>query len=76
MKIIDSEKVRRHDRLKAHYKNNVWEKRKQPPPEWNQPLPDYISKNYENSYLGIKAKEMRGETPDNPLQGRTFCVVM
>lgn len=60
-KIIESEKERRKDRMKGHFGNNVWKKRGQPPEDWNKPLPDHISKSYENSYLDVKNKEMKGE---------------
>ncbi|GLV32461.1 uncharacterized protein CBL_00829 [Carabus blaptoides fortunei] len=75
--VLESEKERRKERLKAHYANNVWEKRNQPPEEWSKPLPEWISKDYEHSYLGFKAKEMRGEaTPESILSDRTLCVIM
>lgn len=59
--IIEHEAQRRKERMKAHYGNNVWEKRKNPPEDWNKPLPDHISQKYENSYLDIKSKELKGE---------------
>lgn len=59
--IIESEAQRRKDRMKAHYGNNVWEKRKSPPEDWNRPLPEHISQKYENSYLDVKSKELKGE---------------
>ncbi|KAK9707695.1 Protein of unknown function (DUF3128) [Popillia japonica] len=59
--LINSEKERRLERLRAHYNNNVWEKRQSPPADWNKPLPDYLQKEYEYTYLNVKSKEMRGE---------------
>lgn len=59
--MIHSEKLRRLDRLRSHYNNNVWAKRKSPPEDWNKPLPDYLQKEYEYTYLNIKSKEMKGE---------------
>ncbi|CAG9865239.1 unnamed protein product [Phyllotreta striolata] len=61
--LVQSEKNRRRERLMSHYSNDVWKKRKSPPENWNEPLPDYISKDYENSYLSVKSKEMKGELP-------------
>lgn len=76
-KIIKSEQSRRHERLKAHYQNDIWERRTEPPKEWNKPLPEYISKDYDTSYLGIKAKEMRGEVVvPSILTERTMCVIL
>lgn len=60
-KVIESEKERRKERMKGHYGNDVWKKRSQPPEDWNKPLPEHISKNYEDSYLNVKSKEMKGE---------------
>lgn len=73
--MIDSEKKRRKERLEPHYKNTVWERRRQPPENWDAPLPDYIKAEYEQSYLHIKSKEMKGEAPPSkePMQ---FCVLM
>ncbi|CAH1100485.1 unnamed protein product [Psylliodes chrysocephalus] len=61
--LIQSEKQRRKERLLPHYSNNVWTRRKSPPENWNDPLPEYITKDYEHSYLNIKSKEMKGEIP-------------
>ncbi|XP_065168664.1 synaptic plasticity regulator PANTS [Atheta coriaria] len=59
--IIVSEKIRRFERMKAHYDNDVWEKRKNPPEDWSKPLPEYMQKEYEATYLNIKSKEIKGE---------------
>lgn len=60
-KVIDHETTRRKERLKAHYGNNVWKKRDAPPEDWAKPLPDHLMKKYENSFLDIKNKEIKGE---------------
>lgn len=60
-KVIESEKERRKERMKGHYGNDIWKKRSAPPEDWNKPLPEHIAKSYENSYLDIKSKEMKGE---------------
>ncbi|XP_078039972.1 synaptic plasticity regulator PANTS [Augochlora pura] len=49
--LIDSEKNRRMTRLQAHYANNVWERRDKPPEDWNAPLPEWLQRKAENSYL-------------------------
>ncbi|XP_076661370.1 synaptic plasticity regulator PANTS [Halictus rubicundus] len=49
--LIDSEKNRRLRRLRAHYANDIWEKRDAPPENWNAPLPEWLQKKFENSYL-------------------------
>nr|CAI5862979.1 unnamed protein product [Callosobruchus analis] len=61
--LIHSEKVRRRARLLPHVQNDVWQKRKEPPEDWNKPLPEHMLKEYENTYLNLKAKELRGESP-------------
>ncbi|XP_012533889.1 UPF0545 protein C22orf39 homolog [Monomorium pharaonis] len=58
-KLIQSEKQRRAKRLHAHYANNVWEKRERPPENWNNPLPEWMQKKFENSYLHIRSQEMK-----------------
>lgn len=46
--------------MSAHYSNNVWKKRNTPPEDWAAPLPDRLVQEYENSFLDIKNKEMKG----------------
>ncbi|XP_066995567.2 synaptic plasticity regulator PANTS [Anabrus simplex] len=72
--VIESEKQRRYNRLSAHYRNDVWEKRKEPPENWNVPLPEKMQKAYENSYLDYKSREMK-EGKSRPSSERTLCVV-
>ncbi|KAI8434732.1 hypothetical protein MSG28_003253 [Choristoneura fumiferana] len=60
--VIESEKARRMERLKAHYKNDIWKKRSSPPPDWDKPLPEWMQKRNENTYLDHKAKEYREGT--------------
>ncbi|KAF2894098.1 hypothetical protein ILUMI_12073 [Ignelater luminosus] len=59
--LVKSETNRRLTRLRAHYNNDVWEKRKEPPEDWNKPLPEYLQKEYENTFLNLKSKELKGE---------------
>lgn len=72
--MIASEKNRRLERLRPHYMNDVWEKRTSPPEDWNKPLPEYMQKEHEVTYLNVKAKEMRGEI--TPAEDSSFCSIM
>lgn len=60
-KVIDNETARRKDRMKNHFGNNVWKKRANPPEDWAKPLPEHLTKQYENSFLDIKSKELGGK---------------
>ncbi|KAJ8955510.1 hypothetical protein NQ317_006106 [Molorchus minor] len=43
------------------------------PEDWNKPLPEYLQKEYENSYLNVKSKELRVSIcHDGPVQW--FCL--
>lgn len=76
--VVQSETERRTQRLRDHYGNDVWTKRRSPPKDWNKPLPEYLLKEYENSFLNLKAKEMKGERVDNVLLNEEWklCSVM
>lgn len=77
--IIASEEKRRYDRIKSHYDNDIWKKRNQPPDDWNKPLPEWLQKKIENSYLTIKAKELneQGLAGDSDqMKNRTICSIM
>lgn len=74
--LIASEKKRRLERLRPHYQNDVWERRTAPPENWNKPLPEYMQKEYEATYLNIKAKEMKGEVNPEPDENNRFCSIM
>ncbi|XP_062563297.1 synaptic plasticity regulator PANTS [Armigeres subalbatus] len=76
LELIESEKTRRTVRLGAHYGNDVWKKRDKVPEDWAKPLPEHLRKEYENSYLELKAREMRGEVQPSKDDGRTMCVIM
>jgi len=60
-RVIQREKVRIGKRLKAHYDNDVWEKRQSPPPDWQKPLPKWIQEKNENSFFEVYAKEKTKE---------------
>lgn len=59
--IIQSDLKRKAERIKAHLDNTIWTKRKEPPEDWAKPLPDWMEKRNENTYLSVKAKELKEE---------------
>ncbi|XP_058450911.1 UPF0545 protein C22orf39 homolog [Malaya genurostris] len=76
LELIQSERQRRIDRLGAHYRNDVWKKREKAPEDWSKPLPENMQKDYEQTYLAVKAQEMRGVQQSPKDDERTMCVVM
>ncbi|KAL1497593.1 hypothetical protein ABEB36_008526 [Hypothenemus hampei] len=74
--VIESEKNRKNERLLAHYKNNVWTKRKTPPENWNAPLPEHMQKEYETTYLYVKSKELKGEIPQSYDPNFKICTIL
>lgn len=62
------------ERLRPHYSNDIWEKRDSPPEDWNKPLPEYLQKEYETTYLNLKSKEMRGDIEST--DKTSFCSIM
>ncbi|XP_072761850.1 synaptic plasticity regulator PANTS [Anoplolepis gracilipes] len=72
--LIASEKQRRKERLRAHYENDVWEKRQRPPENWNAPLPEWMRKEFENSYLHIRNQEMKQNKEISQLDSR--CTIL
>ena len=77
--VLDSETSRRKERMSAHYGNNVWKKRKGPPEDWSKPLPERFSKEYENSFLELKSKEMKGMPANNEAANSiqsSRCIIM
>lgn len=75
-RIINNEDRRRKDRMQGHLDNDVWNKRSKPPDDFNKPLPEFITKRYENSYLEMKNKEMKGEAPPDQIKEPSYCVLM
>lgn len=72
--VIKSERQRRYERLRAHYKNDTWKKRSEPPPDWDKPLPEWLVKRDENTYLAQKAKDLKeGKLEED---SRSFCSIM
>lgn len=72
--LINSEKQRRAERLYAHYRNDVWQKREKPPENWNDPLPEWMQKEFQNSYLHIRNQEMKQGTEVSVLDSK--CTIL
>lgn len=47
--------------MEAHFDNTVWTKRDKPPEDWNKPLPDWMEKRNENSFLSLQAEKLQDE---------------
>lgn len=78
-RVIENENKRRKDRMEAHFDNDTWIKRKSPPEDWNKSLPEYITRKYENSFLEIKNKELKGESSSEKnldFKEPTYCTLM
>lgn len=56
--LLTSEKKRRLERLRPHYKNDVWQKREEPPSDWNAPLPDWLVKRNQGTFLALKQDDI------------------
>lgn len=57
--------------MKSFYENNVWENRKSPPENWNDPLPDYIAQRRQISTLQDAVDKHNQESNSN-----SFCTIM
>ncbi|XP_039147901.1 uncharacterized protein LOC6733246 isoform X2 [Drosophila simulans] len=73
--VIKSEEERRKIRLRAHFANDTWQKRKEPPLDWAAPLPDWMEKRNENTYLEVKQKELSGQAAPQG-EERSLCTIM
>ncbi|KAI5720104.1 hypothetical protein M8J77_001913 [Diaphorina citri] len=67
--VILNEESRIKKRFTSHNRNNIWEHRASPPEDWDKPLPEWMQKEQENTFLYHQAKAFKaGETlPTNPL---------
>ncbi|XP_055918895.1 UPF0545 protein C22orf39 homolog [Eupeodes corollae] len=72
--IVQSEEERRNIRLKAHYANTTWKKRQSPPDDWAKPLPEWLVKKNQNTYLEVKANEIAGAIPEQV--DSSYCSIM
>lgn len=59
--VVNSEARRREIRFQGHYGNTVWKKRLAPPPDWSKPLPEWMQRRDENSFLNYKQMELDGK---------------
>ncbi|XP_067142843.1 synaptic plasticity regulator PANTS [Centruroides vittatus] len=57
--VIEDEKRRREKRMNSAKENDVWELRKEPPKDWNKPLPDYLVSRQGYSIFEEKEKEFK-----------------
>lgn len=71
--VIKSEKERRLNRLRAHYRNDTWKKREAPPDDWAKPLPEWMAKRDKDTYLAQKSKELKEGITENP---KSSCTIM
>lgn len=65
--LVKNEKNKRNNRWKSFYSNNVWETRKTPPENWNDPLPDYIAQRKPNSTFKDTLVDYSNETHSTSL---------
>ncbi|CAD7077073.1 unnamed protein product [Hermetia illucens] len=73
--VIQSEAERRRVRMQAHYANDVWKKRKAPPEDWSKPLPEWLQKKNEGTFLAIKAQELKTGIVSEP-EKKSYCSIM
>lgn len=59
--MIASENKRIEERQKASSANDVWERRTEPPPHWNKPLPDWWTEKVKDSHLQIYMEKEQGK---------------
>jgi len=50
-------------------------KNKKPPLDWAAPLPDWMEKRNENTYLELKQKELSGQAAPQG-EERSLCTIM
>jgi len=55
--MIESERVRVFERLSGHLNNDTWKKRKNPPENWNKPLPERLQKRADESRINYLYEE-------------------
>lgn len=52
-RVIDRENIRKKKRIETHQANDVWEKRSEPPLNWNSELPDWAKEQQKDSFLEV-----------------------
>jgi len=68
--LVLSEKIKIRNRLKSFYANDVWETRRNPPENWNDPLPEYIAKRRAYSTLNDTLDDQSKE------KNNSLCSIM
>lgn len=69
--LILSEKKRRYERLAGHLKNDVWERRPNPPENWNAPLPEWMAK--KKTFYVVDDEERAKRKSESE---RSLCVIL
>lgn len=59
----------------AHFGNDVWTKRKTPPSDWDNTLPEWLQKRNENTLLEVKSRQAKGENIEL-IGERYLCTIM
>lgn len=59
----------------AHYDNDVWSKRKEPPNDWDKALPEWLQKRNENTLLDVKSRQAKGDKVEL-IGERYLCTIM
>ena len=86
-RIVEREGKRLSARLKGHLENDVWERRSEPPENWNAPLPEYLKTRADMSYLKRYkqqldeptlegAKNLRAAKVQGYIQQMSLCTIM
>uniref|UniRef100_T1JLU5 Synaptic plasticity regulator PANTS n=1 Tax=Strigamia maritima TaxID=126957 RepID=T1JLU5_STRMM len=73
--VIQSEETRIRNRKLASLQNDVWQLRNEPPSDWNSPLPEYLIKNENTSFLVKKQKELDSKTSNEDTKETSFCTI-
>ncbi|XP_017460672.1 PREDICTED: UPF0545 protein C22orf39 homolog [Rhagoletis zephyria] len=73
--VIRSEAERRRKRMEAHYGNTTWKKRTHPPEDWSKPLPEWLAKKNENTFLELKQMELDGRKLAEETE-KSYCALM
>ncbi|XP_008548060.1 uncharacterized protein LOC103571624 [Microplitis demolitor] len=63
--LVESVKKRRLERLKSHVANDTWTRRTKPPEDWNEPLPEWMVKKNEGTFLAAKQKSINADGYDH-----------
>ncbi|XP_039956318.1 UPF0545 protein C22orf39 homolog [Bactrocera tryoni] len=73
--VVRSEAERRQKRMEAYFGNSTWKKRDNPPEDWSKPLPEWLAKKNENTFLELKQMELDGRKPVEEIN-KSYCAIM